>query len=66
MDQFRIRSLAKILAQNILTPEQAEAARKTLEEKAKIYIEGALKRGKKEEAAELIALVERVTANGKR
>jgi glycosyltransferase involved in cell wall biosynthesis len=66
MDRFRIQSLAKILSQNILTPEQASAARKTLEEKAKIYIEGALKRGKEKEAAELIALVERVTTNGKR
>ncbi len=50
MDQFRIQSLSKILSQNILTPEQASAARKTLEEKAKIYIDGAIKRGKKEEA----------------
>ncbi len=64
MDQFRIRSLAKILSQNILTPEQTAAARQMLEEKAKIYIEGALKRGKEKEAAELEALVERVTANG--
>ena len=59
MDQFRIRSLAKILSQNILTPEQVTAARKTLEEKAKIYIEGALKRGKEKEAAEMSALISR-------
>ena len=66
MDRFRIQSLAKILSTGILTPEQAFSARQTLEEKAKIYIEGALKRGKEKEAAELTALVERVTANGKR
>jgi len=63
MDRFRIQSLAKILSQNILTPEQASATRKTLEEKSRIYIEGALKRGKEKEAEELKALVERVTAN---
>lgn len=57
MDQFRIRSLAKILSQNILTPEQTAAARRTLEEKAEIFIQGALKRGKKEEAEEIERLV---------
>ena len=65
MDQFRIRSLAKILSQNILTAEQAAATRKTLGEKAKIFIAGALKRGKEKEAKEITALVERVSANGK-
>jgi glycosyltransferase involved in cell wall biosynthesis len=50
MDRFRIQSLAKILSKNILTPEQTFAARQMLEEKAKIYIEGALKRGKEKEA----------------
>jgi glycosyltransferase involved in cell wall biosynthesis len=60
MDRFRIQSLVKILSQDILTPEQASAARKTLEEKAKIYIEGALRRGKEKEAAEIQALVQSV------
>ncbi len=64
MDRFRIQSLAKILSQNILTPEQTTAARKTLDEKARIYIEGALKRGKEKEADEVQKLVERETANG--
>jgi hypothetical protein len=57
MDRFRIQSLAKILSQNILTPEQTFSARRMLEEKAGIYIEGALKRGKKEEAEAIAALV---------
>ena len=56
MDQFRIRSLAKILSQNILTPEQAIAARKMLEEKARIYVEGALKRGKEKEVEAIVSL----------
>ena len=66
MDQFRIRSLAKILASGVLTPEQIVATRRQLEEKAKIYIEGALKRGKKEEAEEITLLAQRATHNAQR
>lgn len=66
MDRFRIQSLAKILSQKILTPEQRFSMRKMLEEKSRIYIEGALKRGKTEEAEEIQKLVERLTVNGKR
>jgi glycosyltransferase involved in cell wall biosynthesis len=66
MDRFRIQSLAKILSSNILTPEQTTAARSMLEEKARIFIAGALKRGKQKEAEEIQKLVERVTVNGKR
>ncbi|MEI7751892.1 MAG: glycosyltransferase family 2 protein [Candidatus Omnitrophota bacterium] len=66
MDRFRIQSLSKILSQNVLTPEQALAARKTLEEKAKIYIEGALKRGKEKEAEEIAWLAQRATLNAQR
>jgi GT2 family glycosyltransferase len=50
MDQFRIQSLAKILKEGILSVEQEQRAREMLELKAKIYIEGALKRGKIESA----------------
>ena len=57
MDRFRIRSLAKILSQNTLTPEQASAARSMLEEKARIFIQGALKRGKDEEAREIQRII---------
>lgn len=66
MDRFRIRSLAKILSQNILTPEQTFAARQMLEEKARIYIEGALKRGKEKEAGEIASLTQRSTVNAQR
>ncbi len=59
MDRFRIQSLAKILSQNILTPEQTFAARQMLEEKSRIFIAGALKRGKEKEAAEIEKLVPR-------
>jgi glycosyltransferase involved in cell wall biosynthesis len=57
MDRFRIRSLAKILSQNILTPEQTFAARQMLEEKSRIFIAGALKRGKEKEAEEIASLM---------
>lgn len=53
MDRFRIQSLAKILSQKILTPEQASTARNTLKEKSQIFIQGALKRGKDKEAQEI-------------
>jgi glycosyltransferase involved in cell wall biosynthesis len=57
MDRFRIQSLAKILKKGILSPEQTLAARRQLEEKASIYIAGALKRGKEKEAEEIQELV---------
>ncbi len=44
MDRFRIYSLKKILNSGRLNPVQTEAARKVLEEKEKIYNQGALKR----------------------
>lgn len=66
MDRFRIQSLAKILSQSILTPEQATTARKMLEEKANIFIAGALKRGKKKEAEEIASLAQRTTVNAQR
>ncbi len=50
MDRFRIQSLIKILASKILTIEQENLTRIMLEEKMKIYIQGALKRGKINEA----------------
>ena len=53
MDRFRIQSLMKILKSGILNPEQSAAARKTLEEKSKIFIQGSLKRNKDREARKL-------------
>jgi len=66
MDRFRIRSLAKILSQNILSPEQAAAARKMLAEKSAIFIQGALKRGNQKEAEEITSLTQRTTVNALR
>ena len=63
MDRFRIQSLAKILSQNILTPEQTFAARRMVEEKSRIFIAGALKRGKEKEAEEIQKLAQNATIN---
>ncbi|MDD5217603.1 MAG: glycosyltransferase [Candidatus Omnitrophica bacterium] len=56
MDRFRIRSLAKLLSSKELTPDQTKAAVKILEEKSRIYCQGARKRGLEMEAAEIQAL----------
>ncbi len=50
MDRFRIQSLIKILASNSLSPEQEKSTKTVLEEKMRIYIQGAVKRGKIDEA----------------
>lgn len=66
MDRFRIQSLAKILREGILTPEQTLAARQMLAEKTRIYIAGALKRGKEKEAEEIKMLAQSTTVNAQR
>jgi glycosyltransferase involved in cell wall biosynthesis len=50
VDRFRIQSLTKILQSGILNEKQTWAARETLKEKSRIYMQGALKRGKYDEA----------------
>ena len=59
MDQFRIRSLVQILNSGTLNAEQSKAAKAMLDEKSKIYIQGAEKRGKKEEAQKIRELIQR-------
>lgn len=50
MDRFRIRALQKILTAGILSREDRNAAQATLAEKLHIFIQGARKRGRWEEA----------------
>lgn len=57
MDQFRIRALKKILESGKLDGKQHKAALAELEKKSRIYMQGALKRGKTAEAEEMKALV---------
>ena len=66
MDRFRIQSLAKILREKILTPEQEAEARKMLEEKVRIYTAGALKRGKRKEAEEIETIAQSAAVNAPR
>ncbi|MFZ5801557.1 MAG: glycosyltransferase family 2 protein [Candidatus Omnitrophota bacterium] len=58
MDQYRIRSLVKLLGSGRLDEEKKEAALHTLKEKAQIFVNGALKRGRLEDAGEIFDLVE--------
>jgi len=64
MDRHRIHAIEKILAENILPPEDREAAIGALTEKACVYIEGAKKRGKIEDAARYEALVDKYRNQG--
>lgn len=66
MDRFRIRSLAKILREGSLNPEQEAAARLMMEEKVRIFIQGALKRGNEKEAEEIEKLVARASGSAPR
>ncbi len=52
MDRFRVQSLEKIIRFAKLSPDNLRAAIKMLIEKIDIYLQGAQKRGKWEEAAE--------------
>ncbi len=49
MDRFRIQALEKILNSNSLTEENRKAATEILIKKIRIYLNGAIKRGKKDE-----------------
>lgn len=55
MDRFRLHALHKLLSQNHLTPDQAQAALATLNDKTAVYCAGARKRGRHEEADRLEA-----------
>jgi glycosyltransferase involved in cell wall biosynthesis len=50
LDRYRIKALGKILSSGILSSDQYIDAVKMLQTKCKIYAQGCLKRGKKDEA----------------
>lgn len=64
MDRFRVRALEKILAEGILSPEQAEATRQTLVAKLRILHQGAGKRNKQQEALAWQRKLDRYQAAG--
>ena len=58
MDTFRIKGLAKVLSMGVLTAEQRKLTMEELKKKCSVYIQGARKRGRLEEAQEYVALVD--------
>jgi len=56
LDKFRIESLKKIIASDLLSRNQYKAAVKTLKEKCKIYAAGCLKREREDEALYYMSL----------
>ncbi|MEE8380892.1 MAG: glycosyltransferase [Thermodesulfobacteriota bacterium] len=58
-DRFRIKALVKLLESDSLSPHQRELAGGELKRKCEIYGKGCIKRGKKEEGEEILALAGR-------
>lgn len=59
LDRYRIRAIDKILRSGRLDATQCQAAVDELERKSQIVAQGCLKRGKREEAEQVLALVRR-------
>jgi glycosyltransferase involved in cell wall biosynthesis len=64
MDRFRIESIARILQSDALNETMRSAAIRELEKKCRIYMLGAAKRGKTEEAQYYSDLIRRYNADG--
>jgi glycosyltransferase involved in cell wall biosynthesis len=56
LDQYRVRALASILESGSLGQSDAATVRRVLQEKARIFADGARKRGRWEEAEEILSL----------
>jgi glycosyltransferase involved in cell wall biosynthesis len=65
MDLFRIRSLAKILATEEMTPWHRDCMEKELTRKTRIYAQGCSKRGRLEEAGRVWEMARRSLGLGK-
>jgi glycosyltransferase involved in cell wall biosynthesis len=64
MDRFRIQSIARILESDVLNETMRNAAIRELEKKCRIYILGAIKRGKTEEAEYYSNIISRYNISG--
>lgn len=60
LDRFRIASLVKCLENEPLTPRQRDAAIRVLADKCRIYGQGCLKRGRREEAPYYLELADQL------
>ena len=58
LDRFRIQALVKILGSNLLSLDRQETALQELNKKCRIYGQGCMKRGRKEEGAFYLRLPE--------
>ena len=56
MDRYRIKAIARLLASGCLSERQTEAALKELDFKCRVYGNGCIKRGKKEEGEHYLNL----------
>jgi hypothetical protein len=65
LDLYRIQSLVRLLQREPLTPEQRKQASAVLENKCRIYATGCRKRGKREEADQILALPRAVAFQGR-
>jgi glycosyltransferase involved in cell wall biosynthesis len=63
MDRFRIQSIARILESDVLNETMRNDAVRELEKKCRIYILGAIKRGKTEEAQYYSHLISRYSTD---
>lgn len=58
LDRFRIQALVKVLGSDLLSSDRQETALQELKKKCRIYGQGCMKRGKKEEGAFYLRLPE--------
>jgi glycosyltransferase involved in cell wall biosynthesis len=58
LDRFRIQALVKVLGSDLLSSDRQETALQELKKKCRIYGQGCMKRGKKEEGAYYLGLPE--------
>jgi len=61
LDKYRIKALKKIISSDILSRDQYTDAVKMLQKKCKIYAQGCLKRGRRDEAKYYFEFVQRYT-----
>lgn len=55
-DKYRIQSILDLIASNVLSGDQAQAALKVLKEKCRIFAGGCMKRGREKEGAHYLML----------
>ena len=57
LDRYRIRAWCKLISSGVLTHDQRKLAENTLRQKSRIYTAGAMKRGRRYEAAKYRSIV---------